>query len=111
LSEFNQVREDLIDMLEELENRLERITLDVGHTEKPLAPDFAEQAVETENDPVLEALGQSTVLEIDQIRQALSRIEEGGYGLCQQCGQPIEKERLQALPYTSVCIRCAKNMS
>ncbi len=96
-------------MLEALEDRLERITTDVRHTEKPLDQDFAEQAVETENDQVLETLGESTAMEIEQIRQALSRIDEGEYGICQQCGQPIRKERLQALPYTSLCVQCAQN--
>ncbi len=111
MSEYNQVKKELVDMLEELENRLEHITQDVQRAEKPLDPDFAEQAVETENDPVLDALGESTVSEIEQIRLALSRIEEGDYGLCQQCGEPIKKERLKALPYATLCIQCAEKAS
>jgi len=42
---------------------------------------------------------------LDKIDKALSRIEEGTYGICQRCGRPIEKARIKALPYASLCIR------
>ncbi len=35
---------------------------------------------------------------------ALARIEDGTYGRCQRCGQPIAQERLRALPYATLCI-------
>jgi DnaK suppressor protein len=42
---------------------------------------------------------------IDQIDRALRRMEEGTYGLCVRCGNPIEKARLAALPYAELCIK------
>jgi len=42
---------------------------------------------------------------LDKIDKALSRIDEGTYGICQRCGRPIEKARIKALPYASLCIR------
>jgi DnaK suppressor protein len=42
---------------------------------------------------------------MDRIDKALAKIEEGTYGLCDQCGKPIEKLRLKALPYANLCIR------
>ena len=50
---------------------------------------------------------QGTLLMIDE---ALGRIEAGSYGKCAECGNPIAKPRLQALPYTPVCIDCARAM-
>ena len=41
----------------------------------------------------------------DKIDRALERIEEGTYGLCERCGRPIEKARIKALPYATLCIR------
>ena len=41
----------------------------------------------------------------DKIDHALSRIEEGNYGLCERCGRPIEKARIKALPYATLCIK------
>ena len=40
---------------------------------------------------------------------ALQRIEDGEYGLCQQCDGVIAKTRLNAIPYTPLCIKCAAN--
>ena len=49
-------------------------------------------------------------LTLDQIHEALGRIEAGGFGTCQNCGAPIAKARLQALPYTPHCIECARRL-
>ena len=38
--------------------------------------------------------------------QALERIENGTYGECQECGEPIGKERLEAVPHARLCITC-----
>lgn len=45
---------------------------------------------------------------LEQIEKALGRLDAGVYGICEQCGQPIEAERLDAVPYTALCITCAK---
>jgi DnaK suppressor protein len=42
---------------------------------------------------------------IEKIDRALGRIESGTYGLCERCGRPIEKPRIKALPYASLCIK------
>ncbi len=38
---------------------------------------------------------------------AIERIDAGTYGICARCGKPIPKARLEALPYTRVCVKCA----
>ena len=40
--------------------------------------------------------------------RALHRIEEGSYGTCESCGQPIESARLKALPHVTLCLKCKK---
>ncbi len=107
MSENNAIRTDLIEMLEELEERLSKITEDVKHADKPLDQDFAEQATETENDQVLDALGNTTRIEIEEVKRAISRIDNGTYGICLNCGNTIKKERMHALPFSSQCIHCA----
>jgi DnaK suppressor protein len=44
------------------------------------------------------------------IELALEKIEEGTYGCCEECEGEIAKQRLQAIPYTVHCIRCATNI-
>lgn len=109
MKEYQEVRGHLLGMLEELDERLGKITDDVRHTDHPLNQDFSEQAVETENDQVLDALGNVTRSEVEKIKQAISRIDSGTYGICLLCGEPIKKERLAALPYATNCIHCAQH--
>ena len=47
---------------------------------------------------------------LEAIEAALERIEAGGYGDCEECGTKIPKTRLQAIPYTSLCVKCASKM-
>ncbi len=43
-----------------------------------------------------------------EVMLALERIKDGSYGVCDSCGQPIEPERLDAMPVTSLCIECKR---
>lgn len=45
---------------------------------------------------------------LEAVDAALDRIEQGVFGLCEDCDEPISEERLQAIPYVSLCIRCAQ---
>jgi DnaK suppressor protein len=44
---------------------------------------------------------------LDQIEAAIERIEDGSYGQCEECGAKISKARLEAIPYATLCVRCA----
>jgi len=59
--------------------------------------------VDRELDLVLSAQARAAAVEIDR---ALSKIEAGTYGLCEQCGQPIPDARLEALPQAALCVAC-----
>lgn len=45
---------------------------------------------------------------MDKVDRALERIEQGTYGLCERCDKPIEKARIKALPYATLCIEHAQ---
>ena len=70
-------------------------------------PNFSEQAIEAEDDEVLEGLENKALAEIEQIRAALGRIDKGVYGKCASCEEPIDEKRLETLPYAPLCIKCA----
>ena len=91
--------------LAELEARLVGIDAELdSHNSR----DWEELAVEREEDEVLEGMGQSGLAEMDAIRAALGRIADDSYGYCVTCGAAISDERLDVLPATPVCSRCAK---
>ena len=60
-------------------------------------------AVERERDLALSAQARAA---IDQIDTAIAKIHEGTYGRCENCGTAIPKERLKALPYAALCVKC-----
>jgi DnaK suppressor protein len=41
-----------------------------------------------------------------EVEEALVRVKEGTYGVCQECEEPISSKRLQALPWAKFCVRC-----
>jgi DnaK suppressor protein len=53
--------------------------------------------------PILVATAESALYEIDA---ALQRLEEGSYGICERCVEPIPWERLEALPMSRLCTTC-----
>ena len=59
--------------------------------------------IERERDLALSAQARAAVEEIDR---ALGKIEVGTYGICEQCGEPIKRARLKALPHAALCISC-----
>ncbi|MFA5984011.1 MAG: TraR/DksA family transcriptional regulator [Methylococcaceae bacterium] len=107
MEEYEQVRRNLIVMLEELDERLSKIGDDVKHVDEYLEQDSEERATQMENDEVLDQLGNATRTEIEEVKQAIARIDKGDYGLCMVCGEPISAGRLQAIPYVGMCIKCA----
>jgi DnaK suppressor protein len=107
MNEYQTVRKQLFEMLEELDVRLSKISADIQHIDTPLEKDFAEQATQNENDEVLDSLGNAARVEREMLKQAIARIDKGEYGICELCGDSIHPERLKAIPHASMCIKCA----
>lgn len=53
------------------------------------------------------AINETLNSELEQIQEAFERIDKGTYGVCDECGQEIPYERLEALPFTKYCIEHA----
>ncbi|MGC9348986.1 MAG: TraR/DksA family transcriptional regulator [Anaerolineae bacterium] len=45
---------------------------------------------------------------VDELEQALDRLGEGTYGVCERCGKRINPDRLAVLPDTTICVSCAQ---
>jgi DnaK suppressor protein len=67
--------------------------------------DLATDTIDREIDDTLEENSANVLREIDA---ALKRIDEGTYGVCSADGEPIEPERLEYLPWTTMCARHAR---
>lgn len=105
---INALKRLLLEDKSRLEACLAQTTKHLYHRDEPYDRDSAEQAIETQNNEVVEHIDREAQLELAQINGALERIEQGNYGVCSHCGQDIREERLRAIPYTDVCIQCAE---
>lgn len=71
--------------------------------------DRIDAALDAEQDELDSQLATVESRELAAIDEALKRIRDGQYGLCDGCDKPIPAARLQALPYTTLCIRCQRD--
>ena len=108
---IQQQKEQLEAKMAELQRRISNLTDEAYPT--PVDPiqasegsqDFEETAVD-----FLEMQQEQSILVNEQallreVERALQRIEEGTYGRCVDCGQPIPEKRLQALPWAARCVK------
>jgi RNA polymerase-binding protein DksA len=56
------------------------------------------------------ALRDRSRIELSRVEAALRSIEDGTYGTCTNCGNPIAAERLEAIPWAALCIDCARKL-
>lgn len=69
---------------------------------------MADTATDTYDRELDEGLGDDAERQLAEIEAALRRIEAGTYGTCQVCGKPIGEERLEAVPFATLCIDDAR---
>jgi DnaK suppressor protein len=104
--DIDKIRGRLEARLESLQGRLDEINETLRQPEE----DIEEMAPEMD-DHVLERLSHAGRTEVYLIEAALRRIEEGTYGKCIECGKPIAKRRLEALPEAERCLACAQRLA
>lgn len=104
MTEIEAIRTNLEARLRELDERAHEIDDELS---EPGDDDWSENAVEAENDEVLEKVGNMAVDEIRKIKAALGKMDAGTYGICETCNEKIAPKRLEALPYATTCIECA----
>ncbi len=105
--DLKEIQKELTSKRMKLLGREERLESDIQHKEGALEADFEEQAVQQENDQVLDALDSITRAEINAIDAALDRMRRGTFGVCTACGKSIEHARIRAVPAADRCIACA----
>jgi RNA polymerase-binding protein DksA len=70
---------------------------------------LADTATETYDRELDYTLEENSEHVLGEIEAALKRIEEGTYGTCTSCGKQIVEERLEALPWATLCIGCQRD--
>jgi DnaK suppressor protein len=106
---INQLMERLKDrrqyLLGEVKQRLKEFK-DSGTDRLSDTADIASNMIDDES---VMSIAQGEAKEIKQIDSALNKIKNGKYGNCENCGEGINKERLMAIPFVSLCIKCKED--
>jgi len=95
----------------ELRKRLGIELQGLANTEKN-APsgDAADAAFDTSGEEIASQLAELEAKELVQVERALRRLKQGTYGKCESCGGKIPVARLNALPFSTVCIKCQREI-
>jgi RNA polymerase-binding protein DksA len=102
-----QMRNSLIDLKKEIISNLMAGNKDFKEIMEDMDPkDMADIASDDIDRKMIEALGSQDLKRLRLIDSALTRIQQGKYGLCMKCGKRIPQERLEAIPYALMCIEC-----
>jgi len=101
-------RKRLQTLIEEYERELEEARLTESASDRSPDPGNAEAgSMKFEYEKEL-SIEQNTINLLGKVDHALERVAAGQYGVCESCGNSIPVERLDVLPYTTLCVTCAQ---
>jgi len=72
--------------------------------------DIGDEAANIYNKQVLLSLNENERLRLKEVDESLDRIENGTYGICDECGGPISLKRLEVRPVAKYCVPCLTNL-
>lgn len=102
-----EMKNSLLEMKEEIINNLISENEDFKAIIDDMDPkDLVDVAADDIDRKTLEALSANDIKRLRLIDSAISRLENGKYGVCIKCNAKIPKERLKAIPYALMCIQC-----
>ena len=105
---MKKLKEELLGQKADIEVRLEKISQEKTREKGPLEADSKEQAVSLQNNEVIDGLDELERKELQQINEALERMDLGTYGTCTECSEQISEKRLVALPFARICVNCSE---
>lgn len=103
----NKCRQKLISMRQDILNRVRISQLDFGHVEKSSGDEVDQTVAQLAENHFLISQERMRV-QLLEIEQALARIENGTYGICEETDEIIEVDRLFAIPWTRLSIEGAE---
>ena len=80
------------------------------YTERQVVGDAVDAAIESTQDEINSQLIEAESRELVAIENALERLREGQFGVCEDCQRAIPAARLQAVPYATLCVDCQREL-
>ncbi|MBW8742696.1 MAG: TraR/DksA family transcriptional regulator [Acidobacteria bacterium] len=109
-AETNRRRTALIDQQRSLRREMADLGADPDADEVAFDADtgFADRSHSTEERERVMTMARSLRMNLREVERAIKNIDDGSYGRCERCGDPIGEERLDAIPWAPLCIDCKK---
>ena len=111
--ERGEYRKLLVDARDNLADLTGRLKADLHKSRKDSASDLsgysyhmADAATDTFNEQIESDIVSSETDTLREIEDALARLDESSFGMCEMCSKSIEPKRLTAIPYARLCIKC-----
>jgi RNA polymerase-binding transcription factor len=96
----------LLEMRRDLLGQVERKKLYSKEVGEDGIPDSGDVAAYSYSKEVLMGLGENERTKLRLVEEALTKIDEGTYGVCERCEEAIPVKRLELLPFTRYCVQC-----
>ena len=106
MTDYSAIKTKLLAKQQELSDRIKATQATEGH-EGEEGLDSNAQLWEVSE--IRDGLDDEAAQELNQVNDALARLDAGEYGNCTSCGNPIGEARLEAMPFATLCIDCAED--
>ncbi|MGM8871328.1 TraR/DksA family transcriptional regulator [Psychrobacter sp. 2Y5] len=106
--DLDVAKKTLLDLKEEYQTRIDNIEDHIQNPQDELNKDWEDQAISIRQNDTRQLLAAEARQNLIYVNDALSRIENGTYTECEVCGEPIQEERLKAVPYATLCMEHAE---
>ena len=106
--DLNTAKQKLLALKEEYETRINNIEDHIQNPQDDLNEHWEDQAISYRQNDMRKNLMGEARQSLVFVENALSRIENGKYGECEVCDERIEEQRLEALPYATLCMKHAE---
>ncbi len=105
---LDTAKQNLLKLKDEYESRIDKIEDHIQNPQDDLNEHWEDQAISYRQNDMRKNLMSEARQSLIYVENALSRIENGTYGECEVCGEQIEEQRLEALPYATLCMEHAE---
>ena len=105
-----RLHKSLVSRRDELRRRLGGELKDLRSSKTAEIGDAADLAFDSGSEEVSSQLAQLESRELSQIERALAKLKQGTYGVCEGCQRKIPVARLNALPFSTTCVDCQREM-
>jgi DnaK suppressor protein len=106
IEEINELKVELIQKAENIKINIGKAQFEIELMRNQNPTDEGDYAVITNDTAIEDTLIAKQLTELKEIEEALDKISEGTYGICEMCEEPIDIDRLKVKPFAKFCISC-----